>query len=84
MQPENQSPASTNPASHEVSQISGVKRVVKQIIASRDAPSDLKQTRVGLEFIPGLHMEFDEKTLKQFHDELDKIQDHLDKIHSTK
>lgn len=84
MQQENQSSSVTNVTSCQVSQISGVKRVVKQIVASRDAPSNMEQTRVGLEFIPGLHVEFDEKTLKQFHDELDKIQEHVDKICSNK
>lgn len=86
MQQQNQSSPSINAVSScQVTQISGVKRVVKQIVASRDAPaSNPKQTRVGLEFIPGLHVEFEEKTLKQFHDELDKIQEHLDKIYSTK
>lgn len=80
MQQENQFPPSNNVSSCQVLQITNVKRVVKQIVASRDAPSNLKQTRVGLEFIPGLHVEFEEKTLKQLHDELDKIQEHLDSV----
>lgn len=84
MQRENQSSTSSNDTScDKVSQISGVKRVVKQVIASRDVPRNLIKTRVGLEFTPGLHMEFEEKTLKQFHDDLDKIQEHLDRIHSN-
>lgn len=84
MQSGNQSSIPINDSSREVSQISGVKRVVKQIIAARDGTSNLMQTRVGLEFIPGLHMEFDEQSLKHLHDELDKIQEHLDGIHSDK
>lgn len=84
---ENQSSTMSNVSNCKVTEeIRSVKRVVKQVVATRDTGgSDIKlQTRVGIEFNPGLHVEFDQKSLKSFHDELDKIQEHLDRIHSNK